>query len=92
MSKPFWGTWKDATLTVSLCAGFLWLASVRTAGADSEPASVAPIAPAAECVCREPENGARPGESLEARAERLERAWRLTRAEVRVNNTRKVRK
>ena len=83
-SKPHAARKAPAVLAIA----FWLLASTRTAGADETPR----VEPPTQCVCREPENGARPGESLEARAERLERAFRLTRAEVRVNNTRKVRK
>lgn len=41
-----------------------------------------------ERICDEPANGARPGESLEARHERLKTALRLTEAEIRVNHGR----
>ena len=37
------------------------------------------------CVCQEATNGARPGETVEQRAERLRTALRLTEAEMRVN-------
>lgn len=56
-------------------------------------ADEAPKAPEnASCLCPEAENGARAGESLEQRATRLERAWRLTRAERWMANRKRGRK
>lgn len=54
------------------------LGSMATATESPEPKPT-------ECACREPANGARPGETLDQRAIRTEREWRLTQGEIRVN-------
>ncbi len=75
-------------LAIALCL----LSRPATADEAPTPHIAAQEQPGAYCFCQEPENGARPGEILEQRLMRLERAFRLSKAERFVAAAKRVHK